>query len=120
MTVRFPQRRVDGSFDMLIEIGMPPYLTLPALHTWLARWAERRAVWKRAWESAGNTEPEELRFADDFLGPPEAEPRDDGAVIRFRVRPQAKMWRDWGAQLYEDLQKDHAGVALAGVESGTD
>jgi hypothetical protein len=120
MVVRFPQRRADGSFDMLIEIGMPPDLTVPALQTWLARWVERRAVWERLWESAGRTEPEVLRFTDDFLGPPESEPRDGGAVVRCRVRPQAKMWRDWGAQLYEDLQKDHEGVVLVGIKSAAD
>lgn len=120
MTRRFPQRRADGSFDMLIEIGMPPSFSLPELETWLARWTEARGVWERRWESAGKTELEVLRYADDFAAPPTLEPHDGGAVIRCRVRPDAKSWRDWGARLYEDLQRDYEGAELVGVRSTAD
>jgi len=120
MPARFPERRPDGSFDMLMEVGMPPSLTVHALQAWLVRWADERAAWERRWESAGTTERELVRFADDFFGAPTCEPRDRGAVVRCRVRPGSKMWRDWGAKLFQELQKEHEGVVLVGITAATE
>jgi len=121
MNVRFPQRRADGSFDMVIKIDGPPGLTSVILATWLTRWVERNATWERRWESAGRTDRETLRFSDEFSGPPTCAARDGGgAEIRCPVRSEATLWRDWGAKLYDDLRKDYEGVTLAGIQSRVD
>lgn len=117
MTIRFPKRRADGSFDLLVRLRMAPTTSL--LATWLPTWAERNGTWERHWESSGKVETEVLRFADDFSSPPTFEVRDDGTIaIRFRVRPTSKMWKDWSAKVYDDLRKEYGNdVQLAGMES---
>jgi hypothetical protein len=120
MTIRFPKRRVDGSFDLFVKLrGVPG----PShLRTWLAAWAERNGTWERCWESGGTVDREVLCFADEFSAPPTFEARDDGtAGIRFRVRPTSKLWKDWTSKVYDDLRKEYGdGVELAGMDSITE
>jgi hypothetical protein len=116
MSIRFPSRRADGSFDLIVRIRMGAVAS--RLATWLSAWAEQNATWERRWESGGRIEREVLRFTDDFSAPPTFQVCDDGTIaILFRVRSTAMLWKDWSGKVYDDLRKEYGDhVQLVGVE----
>ena len=117
MKVRFPKRRADGSFDMIIEVAIPAECSPGSIGPWLLYWAMRRAVWVRYWQIGDRTEPETHRMAEDFFGSPEVVLQGERVTIKWLVRPGSKRWKDWGAELYADLRAEFPGLTLLGIKS---
>jgi hypothetical protein len=115
MTIQFPQRRPDGSFDVLLRIQGVPSGT--HVESWTSEWAEKNSSWERVWDGA-DRRVEVLRMLDDFFAPPSIQGgATDEANVLLRVRPDSTMWKDWMAKFVEELIDAHPGATLVKLES---
>ncbi len=114
----FPQRRSDGSFDLVMRVGNGRFSEVAA---WLPSWVERNQTWERHWESRGSTEVERLVFGEDFARPPTCEAEaSDTFLIRLAVRPGSKWWKDWAHKLWQDIVRELGPTPLVGLGSEVD
>jgi len=117
MRIQFPQKRPDGSFDVIVRFGSVREEEA-LVRRWISEWSQQNSSWERVWEGPDRT-VEVLYMLDDFFSPPEHEVQQAGEVIvRLRARPETKMWKDWMAKLVEDFCAAHPGATLMKVESG--
>jgi hypothetical protein len=111
----FPKRRSDGSF--CIEVSLRIESKAPAdlkarVTRWLEDWPAANA--SRRWFR------EEVRYSDQFTGPPfDADCHDGSLSFKIEGRPAAKWWKDL---LLIGLVKDlhDAFPEVTGVEHITD
>lgn len=117
MTIRFPQKRPDGTFDVVVRLtGVQEEDS--RVREWISVWVQQNACWERVWEGADRT-VEVLHLLDDFFSPPECEShRGTEVAVRFRARSEAKMWKDWVAKFVEEFGAAYPDATLLSVESG--
>lgn len=119
MPIRFPAKRKDGSFEILITLrGMP---SIETGRRWLSRWTSRNSVWEHETIVRGNRSTEVVRLADDFFLPLIFEKGPKGhTFIRLLVKPESKLWRDWMIlRLLKDLSSEVPGVDVYQFEDHT-
>lgn len=107
MAARFPGRRPDGSFDLLLQFRFD--VDAGVLNDWLKRWTVENSTWRHEWVGR-RIRVEIWDWNDDFLSGLSWEFRDGNSVaFRVSVRPESKRWKDWGVKLVRELRE--AGIA---------
>jgi hypothetical protein len=116
MNIRFPHKRNDGSFDVLLKLtGVHADRT--GVTTWLQEWGARNRSWERRWAGATTT-TEVLQLDEALFSPPTIEELSDaGLTVRLRIRPDSKLWKDWMAKFVMEFCTAHPGFVLKTVES---
>jgi hypothetical protein len=103
MPIKFPKRRPDGSFCVLVSVRVTtqePQELASRVTGWLDQWVLANRQWKFG--------DRLLDFFEDFAGAPSCIVSAPGLLtLRFDGRPQSKKWwKDWiGVRLLSDLRK---------------
>ena|SRR3990172_8026967 len=119
MAIRFPKRRADGSFDVLVRLCNVDGSNA-AVRSWIADWGQKNEVWDRVWDGATRT-VERLHLAEEFAEPPAFEQLSAGQLlVRLRSRADARLWKDWMAKFVDDFCAAHPGTSFLGAESPTE
>ncbi len=115
--IRFPTRRPDGSFDVIVRLcGVHEGYVEVA--SWIANWSEQNGTWIRSWDAGGETTAETLLLLQDCGTSPSIEKLGDGeASVQFRVRADSKMWKDWIVRFVENFVSAYPGSSLSRFES---
>ena len=103
MPIKFPKRRPDGSFCVLVTLRVStpgPQALASRVTAWLDQWVLANRQWK--WGD------QVFDFFDDFVGIPTCVASGtDLLTLRFEGRPQSKKWwKDWiGLRLLADIRQ---------------
>lgn len=94
--LKFPRRRLDGSFCVEVMLEVAPGTEARAraeIERWLvSTWVPANTVWRRHW-STGVVE--ELRFEQEFQSISIGDIAVRSLSIRLEGKSTAKYWRDW-------------------------
>jgi hypothetical protein len=122
--VKFPKKRVDGSF--CVELALPvvtshPDELLQRVQQWAVSWRQANEVWVRDWKSTAG-EKEHLNYDSEFKQAPKPVSRTSSELrIQLEAKPSAKWWRDWMVlRLINDLKLAFPEIQTGGMVKNCD
>ena len=118
MKLKFPRRREDGTFSVLVVFGCTEAIPGIYIDHWLRNWAFENSIWTRMWKSRGNVTTETLLLTDAF----QQEPYrvccgEKNLCVRLDATSKAPLWKDWMIRLIQDMQKAFPVLNFEGAES---
>lgn len=97
MTVRFPKKRLDGSFSFVARFEIEPTSdAVEAANRWFISWVAKNRIAEIRTVADDEVTCSSLDFFTDYFSPPSAIGLADRLLlVRFDGRPNAKEWKDW-------------------------
>lgn len=115
---RFPKRREDGSFSLLIRFSTSDETIRGLVLAYLQAWVRANQTWVRIWRS-DSIEEERLEFGLEFSEnlSVEADARLKTLTVVLEGKATARRWKDWAAFLVNDLSTVFPELRFEGLDS---